>query len=70
MTDVGGRWSEVGERLEALALKLKLHFEQTGREEQSAEPLQKLKPLLSEDDWLEAHAAATRRPRARTRKAK
>ena len=29
MTSVGSKWSEIGERLEALALKLKLHFAQT-----------------------------------------
>jgi hypothetical protein len=29
MTSVHGKWSEVSERLEALGLKLKMHFEQT-----------------------------------------
>src|SRR5688572_1021498 len=48
MSDVGGRWSEVGERIEALALKLKLHFEQTGRPDESAEPLQKLRESVNE----------------------
>jgi hypothetical protein len=48
MSDVGSRWSEVGERIEALALKLKLHFEQTGRPEQSAEPLQKLRESVTD----------------------
>lgn len=48
MTDVGSRWSEVGERLEALALKLKLHFEQTGRTEEGTEPLQKIKDSVTD----------------------
>jgi hypothetical protein len=48
MSDVGTRWSEVGERIEALALKLKLHFEQTGRSEESREPLQKLRDSVNE----------------------
>jgi hypothetical protein len=48
MSDVGSRWSEVGERIEALALKLKLHFEQTGRAEESAEPLRKLRESVND----------------------
>jgi hypothetical protein len=59
MTDVGSRWSEVGERIEALALKLKLHFEQTGREEDAAhEPLQKIKDSVT--DAFEAAGNAVR----------
>jgi hypothetical protein len=51
MSDVGSRWSEVGERMEALALKLKLHFEQTGRAEGSTDatdPLHKLRDSVSD----------------------
>ena len=48
MSDVGNRWSEVGERIESLAVKLKLHFEQTGRAEESAEPLQKLRESVTD----------------------
>jgi hypothetical protein len=49
MTDVGSRWSEVGERIEALALKLKLHFQQTGRGEDAAtEPLQKIRDSVTD----------------------
>ncbi len=48
MSDVGSRWSEVGERIESLALKLKLHFEQTGRAEESTEPLQKLRESVTD----------------------
>jgi hypothetical protein len=48
MTDMQGKWSEVGERIEALALKLRLHFEQTGRPEQSTEPLQKLRDSVTD----------------------
>jgi hypothetical protein len=58
MTDVGSRWSEVGERLEALALKLKLHFEQTGRTEEDAEPLHKIKDSVT--DAFEAAGNAVR----------
>jgi hypothetical protein len=48
MTDVGNRWSEVGERLEALGLKLKLHFQQTGREDETADTLQRLRTSVNE----------------------
>jgi hypothetical protein len=48
MTDVGSRWSEVGERLEALALKLKLHFEQTGGTQEAPDALQKLRTSVTE----------------------
>ncbi len=58
MSDVGSRWSEVGLRIEALALKLKLHFEQTGREQDSAEPLQKLRDSVT--DAFEAAGNAVR----------
>lgn len=58
MTDVGRRWSEVGERIEALALKLKLHFEQTGRTGEAAEPLQKIR--ASVQDAFEAAGNAVR----------
>lgn len=58
MTDVGGKWSEVGSRIEALALKLRLHFEQTGRAEESAEPLRKLRDSVN--DAFEAAGSAVR----------
>jgi len=48
MTDLHGKWSEVGERIEALALKLRLHFEQTGRDAESREPLQKLRDSVTD----------------------
>ena len=48
MTDVGSRWYEVGERLEALGLKLKLHFQQTGREDETADTLQRLRTSVNE----------------------
>jgi len=48
MTDVSNRWYEVGERLEALGLKLKLHFQQTGREDETADTLQRLKASVNE----------------------
>jgi hypothetical protein len=48
MTDVGSRWSEVGERLEALALKLKLHFEQTDRATEAPDTLQRLRTSVAE----------------------
>jgi hypothetical protein len=58
MTDVGSRWSEVGERIEALALKLKLHFEQTGRGEEATEPLHKIRDSVN--DAFEAAGNAVR----------
>jgi hypothetical protein len=48
MSEQTNRWSEVGERLEALALKLKLHFEQTGRNEANAEAFEKLRNSVNE----------------------
>jgi hypothetical protein len=58
MSDVGSRWSEVGERIEALALKLKLHFEQTGGGEAATEPLQKMRDSVN--DAFEAAGNAVR----------
>jgi hypothetical protein len=58
MSDVGGRWSEVGERVEALALKLKLHFEQAGRPEEATDPLRKVRDSLT--DAFEAAGNAVR----------
>ena len=58
MTNVGERWSELGQRVEALALKLKLHFEQTGRAEESADPLQKIRASVT--DAFEASGNAVR----------
>jgi hypothetical protein len=58
MTDLHGRWSEVGERIEALALKLKLHFERTGRPDESNEPMQKLRDSVN--DAFEAAGNAVR----------
>jgi hypothetical protein len=48
MSEQSERWSEVGEKLEALALKLKLHFEQTGRREEVPDALQKLRVSVGE----------------------
>ena len=50
MSDVGRRWSEVGERIEALALKLKLHFEQAGRPEEATDPLRRIRDSLTRFD--------------------
>ena len=50
MSEQTNRWSEVGERLEALALKLKLHFEQTKGNEanENAEAFEKLRNSVNE----------------------
>ena len=48
MSEQSERWSEVGEKLEALALKLKLHFEQTGRREEVPDALQQLRASVGE----------------------
>ena len=48
MTEQSNQWSEVGERLEALALKLKLHFEQTGRREEIPDAVERLRSSVSE----------------------
>jgi hypothetical protein len=58
MSDVGRRWSEVGERIEALALKLKLHFEQAGRPEEATDPLRRIRDSLT--DAFEAAGNAVR----------
>lgn len=56
MTDVGSRWSEVGERIEALALKLRQHFEQTGRSDEATEPLQKIRDSVVDAFESAGHA--------------
>jgi hypothetical protein len=48
MSELKNRWSEVGERIEALALKLKLHLSQADRPNDAADPLQRLKEQVSE----------------------
>lgn len=48
MSEQSERWSEVGEKLEALAQKLKLHFEQTGRREEVPDALQRLRTSVGE----------------------
>jgi hypothetical protein len=48
MSEQSSRWSEIGERLEALALKLKLHFEQTDRRDEMPDAIQKLRASVSE----------------------
>ena len=48
MSEQSQRWSEIGERLEALALKLKLHYEQTGRGEEAADAFGKLRNSVNE----------------------
>ena len=51
------QWSEVGERLEALALKLKLHFEQA-RDEEAADALGRLRKDI--EDAFEAAGNAVK----------
>jgi hypothetical protein len=58
MSDVGRRWSEVGERIEALALKLKLHYEQAGQPEEASDPLRKIRDSVV--DAFEAAGNAVR----------
>jgi chaperonin cofactor prefoldin len=48
MSEQSNRWSDVGERLEALALKLKLHYEQTGRSEEGPAAVDKLRNSVRE----------------------
>src|SRR6187431_94572 len=48
MSEQSERWSEVGEKLEALALKLKLHYEQTGRREEVPDALQRLRASVGD----------------------
>lgn len=64
MSEQSNRWSEVGERLEALALKLKLHFEQTGRREEAPAAIEKLRNSVSEA--FEAAGNAVRDDAVRT----
>jgi hypothetical protein len=47
MSDLGSRWSEVGVKIEALALKLRLHFQQTGNAEQASEPLDRIRDSVT-----------------------
>ena len=58
MSEQSNRWSEVGEQLEALALKLKLHFEQTDRREEVPDAIQKLRASVG--DAFEAAGNAVR----------
>ena len=58
MSEQSSRWSEVGERLEALAHKLKMHFKQTGRPEEGPDAIQKLRNSIS--DAFEAAGNAVR----------
>ena len=48
MSEQSNRWSEVGDRLEALALKLKLHFEQSDRRDETADTMEKLRKSVSD----------------------
>ena len=48
MSEQSNRWSEVGEKLEALALKLKLHFEQSDRRDENADTMEKLRNSVSD----------------------
>jgi hypothetical protein len=48
MSEQSNRWSEVGEKLEALALKLKLHFEQSDRRDETADTMEKLRNSVSD----------------------
>ena len=48
MSEQSNRWSEVGDKLEALALKLKLHFEQSDRRDETADTMEKLRSSVSD----------------------
>jgi hypothetical protein len=48
MSEQSNQWSEIGAKLEALALKLKLHFEQTDRKEEVPDALEKLRTSVGE----------------------
>ena len=56
-------WSEISQRLEALGLKLKLHFEQT-RDEQAADALGRLRKDI--EDAFEAAGNAVKDEAVRT----
>jgi len=56
MSDVARRWSEVGERIEALALKLRRHFEQAGRTEEATDPLGKIRDSVTDAFEAAGHA--------------
>src|SRR5436190_8452820 len=58
MSEQSKPWSEVGERLDALAVKLKLHFEQTGRRQEVPDAIQKLRNSVREA--FEAAGSAVR----------
>jgi hypothetical protein len=47
MSELGSKWSEVGQRIEELARKVKTHFEQTGHAEQAAEPLDRIRESVN-----------------------
>jgi hypothetical protein len=48
MAETGQRWSEVGQRLEALAATLKTHFERSGSSAEGADALQRLRAGVEE----------------------
>src|SRR5438034_11592225 len=69
MSEQSKPWSEVGERLEALALKLKLHFEQTGRREEVPDAIRKLRNSVREAFEAAGHAVRDDAVRADVREA-
>ncbi|WP_344140494.1 hypothetical protein, partial [Luedemannella flava] len=59
MSEQSERWSEVGAQMEALAQKVKLHFEQSGgRAEEAQDVLQKVRNAVG--DAFEASGNAVR----------
>jgi hypothetical protein len=69
MGEQSNQWSEVGEQLEALALKLKLHFEQTDRREEVPDALQKLRNSVGEAFEAAGNAVRDEAVRADVREA-
>ena len=61
MADVRQSWNEAGERLNALGLKLKLHYEQQRDEGEQAKVAEAVKRLADTvDDAFEALGAASK----------
>lgn len=65
MTDVRGSWNEVGERIAALGLKLKLHVEEerADRDDDVAQACTRVRTQV--DDVLDALGDAARDPAVR-----
>jgi hypothetical protein len=58
MTPPSTHWTEVGEKLDALGVKLKSHFEQTGDSGEVSDALQKMKRAFT--DAMESAGNAVR----------